>query len=67
LYLSRAAVFAMADNKDSTEQPTTDLKEKIAEQRRGSMFDDETKRRASVAQLTANTTGECVTRLHRCD
>jgi hypothetical protein len=50
----------MADNKDITETPT-DHAEKlpVGEGRRGSvLFADESKRRASVAQLTANTSGE---------
>jgi hypothetical protein len=48
----------MADDKDQTTEPSG-LKEHLQEARRGSLlFTDESKRRASVALLTSNTTGE---------
>ena len=57
----------MADLKGDTNGTTTNgtpdtgvtLKEKIAEGRRGStLWNDDAKRRASVAQLTSNEAGE---------
>lgn len=49
----------MAEKKADAREPTTETSEHVAESRRGSfLFADESKRKASIAQLTANTTGE---------
>ena len=49
----------MADNTNGSNGAAPNLKEQIADRRRSSVFyGDETKRKASVAQLTDNTSGE---------